>query len=347
MILDLEKFLREAKPAWRDMESILRRLEDDPVASLGLDEAQRFHRLYERAQSDLARLSTFAFDPETRRYLEALVGRAYALIHDGRETPHRFAPLRWFFETFPRVFRRRWRAFAVALGAAALGAVFGAGVLLADETQRSVLMPFPHLHAHPSERVAAEEQGPSHAPRQGKAQFSSFLMTHNARVAVFCMALGITWGFGSLVILFYNGVIIGAVAADYVAAGETRFLLGWLLPHGAIEIPAFLIAGQAGLVLAHTLIGRGDRRPLGQRLRDEANDLATLIGGVAILLAWAAIVEAFLSQYHEPVIPYALKIFFGLFQLSLLALFLAGGKKRNARSSGVPHALSHEQRIAD
>ena len=44
--------------------------------------------------------------------------------------------------------------------------------------------------------------------------------------------------------------ILGAVAVDYVADGQTRFLLGWLLPHGAIEIPAILIAGQAGLVLA-------------------------------------------------------------------------------------------------
>ena len=328
MIIDLEKFLREAKPAWRDMETMLRRLEDDPVGSLTLDEAQRFHRLYERAQSDLARLSTFAFDPETRRYLEALVGRAYALVHDLRETPHRFAPLHWFFGTLPRVFRRRWRAFLVAAAAVALGAVFGAGVLLADETQRSILMPFPHLHTHPSERVAVEERGPSEDLQQGRATFSSALMTHNVRVAVFGMALGITWGFGTLVVLFYNGVILGAVAADYVAAGEIRFLLGWLLPHGAVEIPAFIIAGQAGLVLAHTLIGRGDRRPLGRRLRDEANELATLIGGVAILLVWAGLVEAFLSQYHEPVIPYTVKIAFGMAELGLLAVFLIGSGRR-------------------
>ena len=50
--------------------------------------------------------------------------------------------------------------------------------------------------------------------------------------------------------LFYNGVILGAVAVDYVRAGETKFLLGWLMPHGVIEIPAILIAGQAGFMLA-------------------------------------------------------------------------------------------------
>ena len=34
-------------------------------------------------------------------------------------------------------------------------------------------------------------------------------------------------------------------------------------------------------------------------------------------------VEAFLSQYHEPIIPYSAKIAFGLVELVLLFLFLA------------------------
>jgi hypothetical protein len=45
--------------------------------------------------------------------------------------------------------------------------------------------------------------------------------------------------------------------------------------------------------------------------------------GVAVLLVWAGLVEAFLSQYHEPVIPYSVKICFGLVELALLILFLS------------------------
>ena len=37
-----------------------------------------------------------------------------------------------------------------------------------------------------------------------------------------------------------------------------------------------------------------------------------MIFGVGLLLVWAGFVEAFLSQYHEPVIPYMAKIAFGL-----------------------------------
>ena len=123
--------------------------------------------------------------------------------------------------------------------------------------------------------------------------------------------------------LFYNGVILGAVAADYLAAGQTKFLVGWLLPHGSFEIPAILIAGQAGLVLGRALIGSEKRTPLNARLREISGDLVTLIFGVGILLVWAGFVEAFLSQYHEPVIPYWAKISFGMAELCLLTLFLA------------------------
>ena len=48
----------------------------------------------------------------------------------------------------------------------------------------------------------------------------------------------------------------------------------------------------------------------------------TLIGGVAVMLVWAGIVESFLSQHHEPVIPYWLKIAFGLGELAVLIWFL-------------------------
>ena len=128
--------------------------------------------------------------------------------------------------------------------------------------------------------------------------------------------------------LFYNGVILGAVAFDYVMAGETTFLLGWLLPHGAIEIPAIVLAGQAGLVLGGALIGWGKPIPLRMRLRKISADLVTLIMGIALMLVWAGVVEAFFSQYHEPVLPYGIKIGFGAIELGLLVLFLAKSGRR-------------------
>src|SRR5207244_3863224 len=105
--------------------------------------------------------------------------------------------------------------------------------------------------------------------------------------------------------------------------GQAVFLAGWLLPHGSVEIPAILFGGQAGLVLAGALIGWGSREPRRARLRAVSHDLFAIVAGAACLLVWAGIVEAFISQYHQPVLPYALKISFGICELAVLAGFLA------------------------
>jgi len=147
-------------------------------------------------------------------------------------------------------------------------------------------------------------------------------MTHNIQTSVFTLALGMTWGVGTMMLLFYNGIALGAISVDYIADGQTRFLMGWLMPHGVIEIPAILVAGQAGFLLALGLIGRGSREPLAQRMRAVSRDAVTLTFGFALLLVWAGFVEAFLSQYHEPAVPYEAKIAFGAIEFILLFLYL-------------------------
>jgi uncharacterized membrane protein SpoIIM required for sporulation len=135
-----------------------------------------------------------------------------------------------------------------------------------------------------------------------------------------------------LIMLFYNGVIMGAICVDYIVDGQGKFRAGWLLPHGSFEIPAILIAGQAGLLLGWALIGRGTRKTLSERLREISNDVVTLIGGCGVMLIWAGFIESFFSQYHEPVIPYSLKIVFGIVELLLLTFFLwKSGRKQEQR----------------
>lgn len=332
MIVDLEKFLEQATPQWEALEALVARLEADPARRLDLTEARRFHQLYRRATADLVRLESFPAEAEVRSYLEALVVRAYGEIHDNRAGRGDEHPFRRLLTSFPRAFRRRRRAFALAVGITLVGCLFGAVLLARDPDAKAAVLPFEHLAGDPAERVAKEEAGQEAKIEGHQVAFSSYLMTHNTRVAVFCLATGITWGIGTLILLFYNGVILGMVAFDYLRAGQGTFLLGWLLPHGAVEIPAILVAGQAGLTLAGALLGRRDGLPLGTRLRRVGGDLAALILGAGLMLIWAGIVESFLSQHHEPVIPYSLKIGFGIMELAILAAYLLRAGRRKESS---------------
>ncbi len=309
---------------------MLVRFETDPLFHPNVDQAKRFYYLYERTSADLARLLTFSAEPELRRFLESLVARAYSEIHETRDARQGFAPLSWFMRTLPQTFRRHIKAFYLSLAITLAGGAFGALALAFDPESKAVIMPFEHLHGDPAERVAREEAAQRRHPSDFKGTFSGQLMTHNTRVSMLTLALGMTWGIGTIVSLFYNGVILGAVVLDYVRAGQVKFLLGWLMPHGVIEIPAILIAGQGGLLLANALVGWGQRERLAERFRAVAPDLVTLIFGVGLMLIWAGLVEAFLSQDHEPAIPYVAKIAFGCIELALLVLFLA----RSGRTVG-------------
>ena len=323
MIIDLPHFIAEERGYWTELEQILKKLDAHPERRMSVAEIKQFHYLYQRASAALAKVRTFCSEPELQGYMEALVGRAYAEIHATRDKSQRFKPLSWFFHTFPQTFRRHLAAFWLSLGVMLAGAAFGALALALDTDAKAVLMPFSHLQQHPADRVRQEEQADADRMAGKKARFSSLLMQNNISVSIRTLALGMTWGIGTIMLLFYNGVLLGAVALDYCAAGQSVFLLGWLLPHGSIEIPAILLAGQGGFVLAGALIGRGRPQRLKIRMRLIAPDLVTIIAGVSLLLVWAGIIEAFLSQYHAPALPYSAKIAFGTVELVLLGVFLA------------------------
>lgn len=334
MIVDLEKFIAAERPYWTELEKTLDKFTTDPAARMDLAGARRFHYLYERAAAGLAKTLAIASEPETRRYLENLVARAYCEIHETRDKKGGPNLWRWFTRTFPRTFRRHIRAFWLSVAVTLAGCAFGGFAVAFDPAAKPILLPFSHLQGSPKERVAQEEKQTRDRLGGMKSTFSAQLMTHNTQVSVLTLALGAAWGFGSMVMLFYNGVILGAVCVDYLLAGEGKFLVGWLLPHGSFEIPAILIAGQAGLMLGGAIIGWGGRKSMRQRLREISPDIVTLIFGVAILLIWAGIVESFFSQYHEPVIPYVWKIVFGVVELGALTFFLARSG-RNADATEV------------
>lgn len=331
MIVDLAKFVAAEEVYWRRLDEILTRRQADPWAPLSLEAARELDYLYRRTAADLARVVSFTVEPEMRRRLERLVARAYAEIHGVRGGGVvRFRPWEWLSVVLPRTFRRQWQSVGLALAVTMIGVIFGGVAVAVDPEAKQIIMPGSHLLGDPRDRVASEEAAMEDRLEGRKAGFAGYLMTHNTQVTVLAIALGMTWGVGTLILVFSNGVMIGGIVVDYIMAGETTFLFGWLLPHGVIEIPAILVGAQAGFVLARAILGREDGRPLGDRLRGVVDDVATLAGGAALMLVWAGGVESYLSQYHEPAIPYWLKISFGVIEGGLLVAYygFAGRVKR-------------------
>jgi len=104
---------------------------------------------------------------------------------------------------------------------------------------------------------------------------------------------GASLGLVTMLILSANGLLIGVVTELVRSQQGALYVVAALVPHGIFEIPAVLISGGLGFLLARALIaewhGAGDAAA-------EALSLARLFLRVVIpLLAVAAVVEAFIT----------------------------------------------------
>lgn len=250
------------------------------------------------------------------------MARAYAELYFSRPTRSElWQPRRWLriFTAFPEAFRRQSRFFALALAITILGAAFGGLAVRYGSASVDVLLPASYLR-NPRLRVGREEKGQArHADSaQVEAAFSAELITHNIEVSLLAAGLGVTFGIGTALLLFENGLLLGAVAVRYTQQGFGLFVTAWLLPHGAFEIPSILIAGQAGFYLARLLLRRREDRNMRQSIRE----WLLLVAGLALMLVWAGLMEAFFSQHHAPVLPYRFKVAVGAAELVLLTMYL-------------------------
>lgn len=322
MILNLERFQAQARPRWQKLESLLDVLESRPDHWLSSVEAEELQELYTRVASDLNRVTHGALAPDLRQYLERLVARAYAELYYAPSTRSQvWQPRRWLriVTAFPECFRRQSRYFALAVLVTFMGAALGGLAVGYDPASLDILLPAEYLR-NPGQRVQEEEQGRRQPLKsvQLEAVFSAQLIRHNIQVALLAAALGVTFGIGTALLLFHNGVLLGAVAVHYTRQGFGLFMTAWLLPHGVFEIPSILIAGQAGFYLARLLLRRSEDRDLRRSMRE----WLVLVGGLAMMLVWAGVMEAFFSQHHEPELPYAFKVSVAVAELVLLTLYL-------------------------
>ncbi len=346
MILDLERFAGRERRYWQELEGLLLRFEPGH-RPLELEEWDRFQQLYSRAGWALTRVQNGASATDLERYLTQLVARAYGELYQSRERMQAKDVLRGagrLAVLFPQVFRKHIRLFALSVAITLAGAVVAGVAVSVDPVAVNILLPAGYLQ-HPGKRVAQEEHHPSPLlnPRTESA-FAAGLMTHNIRVTLLVLFLGVTLGFGTAAMLFMNGALLGAVVARYGLAGFGAFAASWLLPHGAFEIPAMLIGGQGGFLIAAGLLQRG-RESRSQRLRALLPDLTVIIGGLACMLVWAGVIEGFYSQHHGPGLePY--QIAFGLSELAALTLYfsLAGRKGKPPAGAAIAPAAGVEAR---
>jgi uncharacterized membrane protein SpoIIM required for sporulation len=306
-MMDLALFVSQRRPHW-DRLGVL--LDEAQESSLTPPLLQELLSLYRSAASDLNRARSMTANPELLGSLNQLVGRAYRIIYRGRpRTAINLVALRNFFlRDVPDTFRREERIIRIAALAFILGTALGLCAVVADPAAGELLVPREMFTQSPRERVEKIESSGERVDTFSKAtEFGSYLYTHNIQVSFLTFAMGAMTLVGGWLLLFYNGVILGAVAAAYFRDGAGTFFIAWVGPHGVLELPSIVFAGAAGLRFGRAFLLPGDRgRPAA--LREAFIPAFRMLATAAALLVFAGAIEGSFSQMSSRSVAYPIKI---------------------------------------
>jgi len=319
-----------------ELEKMLVQIESRGLRSLSSGDVMRFGHLYRQASSALSSARSQDVSDAHIEYLNQLVARAYGHIHTTEAKG--WPSIGNFFKyEFPQSFRRNLLfiaiAFAISLGAA----FFAAGIVHRDEGKADIVFGAgaTQMIDYISERYTGKQDW---MPEETRPMMSSFVMINNIRVAAAAFATGILGGVYTFWIMFYNGLMLGVIAAAVNSKGPDVALSFWsfVAPHGVIELTAIFISGGAGLMLGWALLSPGQytRRVA---LKLAAREAFKLILGVCAMLVVAGLVEGFFSpsMVNEEV---KLTVAFILFVTLFAYLFFAGkGGDFERRTSNIEH----------
>jgi len=307
--LDLERFVRERRGRWVRLETLLADVERLPDHAIGVERLDEMVRLYRQACVDLSEARSLTANPELLERLNTLAGRGYRFIYRRSYGRRVLGAARVFLEhDVPATFRQERRFVLVAATAFLLGVLVGLGAVLADTHNAERLIPAEFFSESPRARVERIESGDERIDSLAKAsEFGAYLFSHNIQVAFLAFSLAALTLVGGLWILFYNGAILGAVAGMYLLDGVHVFFLAWVGPHGALELPAIIFGGAAGLRLGQALLLHGEVATT-TALRRAFPAVWRMLITTALILIVAGIVEGSFSQFSAKTVPYPIKI---------------------------------------
>lgn len=322
------KFIEQNREKWAEFEKMLREDRRDP---------DKLNDLFIQVTDDLSYARTFYPNRSVRVFLNSLAQRVFHNIYRGRRFPAERLRLFWTDE-LPRIMWESRKALLLSFALFVLS--FGIGVvssMINPDFARIILG-----DQYVDMTLSNIEQGDPMAVYKDSGPMGSTagITANNLFVALRTAIFGVLASIGTVFIMLYNGIMVGAFQYFFVEQGVfwESFLTIWI--HGTLEISAIIIAGAAGLVAGSGLLFPGTYRRVQAFQITMRRGLKIFIGIVPIIIL-AGFFEGFLTRYTDtPDFIRAAFIFTSLFFVLWYFVWLPWHKART--SSFRPIALDKE-----
>lgn len=251
---------------------------------------------YVELTDDLSYARTFYPESKVTRYLNGLAAQMHrGLMQNKREERGRF--ISFWTQELPLLFYHSQRTLAVSAGFFLIACLIGWVSAVNDPTFVRLILGDEYVNM----TLENIRKGNPLGVYGGSDQATMFfqITLNNILVALRAFVAGVVVSVGTLVMLFYNGVMLGAFQAFFYERGllTESILKIWI--HGTLEISAIVIAGAAGLTIGNSLLFPGTLPRLESFMRGAKQGLKIAVGLVPIFIM-AGFLESFVTRMTLP-----------------------------------------------
>jgi uncharacterized membrane protein SpoIIM required for sporulation len=278
------QFVKRNTDKWRD-------IEQNPTK----DPDELTNRFVELTD-DLSYARTFYPNSNVTRYLNGLAAQMHrGLMQNRRDDRSRFITF-WKYE-LPLLFRQSHRLLAVSAGIFLIACILGWVSAAHDNTFVRLILGDQYVNM----TLENIKKGDPLGVYNSRDQASMFIQItlNNIYVSFRTFIFGLFASFGTMAMLFYNGVMLGSFQSFFYERGLLLESVLKIWIHGTLEISAIVIAGCAGLTVGNSLLFPGTYSRLESFKRGVKQGLKIAIGLVPIFIT-AGFLESFITRLTLP-----------------------------------------------
>jgi len=297
-------FVKRNQQRWQDIEQTL--------TAQQRPHPDRLAEIFIQLTDDLSFARTQYPNSRVTQYLNSLASKIHLEIYKNKkEERSRFITF-WKHEVPLLLYQSRRQmvyAFIIFIVAAIVGAVSA----IYDETFVRLILG----DAYVNMTIENIKSGnPMAVYGQANQTDMFFAITfNNIRVSMVAFVAGLFFSLGTGLILFQNGIMVGAFLSFFYKQGLLLHSLSVIMLHGTIELSSIVIAGAAGFVMGNSFLFPGTYPRL-YAFKEGVKRGVKITMGLIPLFILAGFIESFITRYAF------MPVFFKVLIIGLSALLI-------------------------